>query len=617
MDRYLPASYGLTFLWGIAVLLGLIGLGRIVQLALGTEVTEKPGWGLQAVWGMAAYLLVGGCLSMLGACGAMAITLLIVCGLVVMIWTTVRGGWPARAAWAAFPWRLWPAFLVLGFLYAGGLFWTFNVNASDDLPAYYNYCEKLLSTGSFADPFSWRRLASLGGHTLLECSVLSQTSWSNVQAFEVALCPVILLGLMMGFRGGALARSPLGLFLMLLAITTPIIRVNTASHFTGIVIFLGLFATLDLIDRTGGKRLRLWMLAGLVGAGFCSLRAQNVPAAVGTLGLFWMGLWCRGRLALRPAITEACCWGAGLLAGLLPWMIMSAVSQGTPLFPLFPGTNNAAFNPQAVDGSLHERFAPVFSMVFNAWLVPWLLCLLAIPSWRRALPALAVAIPAVGTALLLAYATSLAPDTTTIPRYVQPVLFTAALAALMTAALERRGRTMAWALGILVVAAGFQMRCDDLWRRYVGLNRMNEPVAPLSARVTQFNDAQALVPAGKRILVCSDYPFLFDHQRNPIWIIDMPHACSPAPGLPYHRPPEETAKYLRSLGVEYVIFADFEKSLSLYKRSAWQANQVGTVALWKIQAPFFLDFFDTMERLAAAGQPLGRVGDCTVLRLNP
>jgi len=617
MERMFPVAYATVFFWGIAVLIGFVGLGRMAARAIGEEAAEKAGWGLHAVWGMAVFMFAGGLLALFGACGEMAITLLICAGIGMIIWTAVRAGWPSRAGIAALPWAFWPACAVALFLYAGGLCWQANVNAADDFAAYYEFCEKLLSTGSFPEPFSWRRLASLGGHTLLQSTMLAHGSWAHAQSFEVALCPVILLGLIAGFRRGAILQRPIGLFLALAAITTPILRVNTASHFTGIVLFVGLFSTLDLIATTAAGRRRLFAVAGLVAAGMCVLRAQNVPAAGGALGLFWLLLWLKERTVPRAAIAEAACWGATMLAGLLPWMIMSWISNGTPLFPLLQGGNNLAFNPQIIQGSLHVRLQPAVQAALHPAILPLLLCLLAAPNWKRGLAAQVTAIAAVLASLALAYTVSMAPDAATIPRYIQPLLLSAALAALMTAAVSPRGRLAAYALGAILVATTLPERSIHLAQYFATLGQSGAINMPLrSQTVKDYKAAQELVPKGKRILVCSDFPFLFDHERNPVWTIDLPNACSPRPGLPFQKPAQETQRYLRSLGIDYVIFVDPAQSLVLYNRKVWQDHAAGEVLLWKVQAPFYLDFFDTMERLATIEPIAGKSGALTVMQLT-
>lgn len=618
MKRYLASNYAGVFLWGIAVLLGLIGLGRLVARAVGGEPAKKAGWGLHAVWGMGVFLFLGGVLAVFGACGELGIILLIGAGLAGLAWTAVCDGWPTRATLAALPWQTWPAFAVVALVYAGGICWQAGVNPCDDTVAYYNFCEKLLATGSFDEPFSWRRLASLGGHTLLQSSILARASYANAQAFEIALCPVILLGLVLGFRRGALARSPLGLLLALIAVTTPIIRVNTASHLTGTVMLLGLFATLDLVETGTKGRLRLLAAAGLVAAGLCSLRAQYVPAAAGALGLFWLASWVKDRRPSREALAEAVCWGGGAFVALLPWMIQSFRSNGSPLFPLFPGGNNASFNPQSLNLPLLARLSFPVRMILHPSLIVLVLCPLALLSWRRDLAARAVAVSAVLVSLLVAYGITLAPDDTTVPRYVQPLLLAGALSALMAAAVSNRRPVMAWAMILLLLATDLPQRCQDVLGHHAELARANGRKAAFpTALISEHRHAQMLVPEGKRILVCSDAPVLFDHARNPIWSIDMPGATSPAPGLQLHRPAEETKRYLRQLGVEYIVFVDFAKSAILYHRAVWEKHAHGDIALWKIQSAFYLDFFDTAERLATTETVLGKVGNLTVIQFKP
>jgi hypothetical protein len=615
--RYFAANYAFTFGWALLVLLGMIGLGRLVAMALRSETAGKAGWGLHAAWGTGLYLFLGGTLALLGICTSAAISLLIGIGVAAWIWTIYRAGLPTKADLAAVPWQMWPVFAAALLMFAGGLCWQGNVNHCDDLGSYYNLCEKLLVTGSFDEPFSWRRLASLGGHILLQCTVLSNASYANIQGFERSICPMIILGMIVGFRGGSLARTPLGILIALMTLTTPIVRINTTSHLTAMTLLVGLFVTLDLAEKAGPDRLRLLLAAGLTAAACCTTRAQNVAAAGLTLGLFWIGSWIKEKRPLREAIVEACFWGGSLFVSLLPWMAMEMRSNQSPLFPLFPGTNNLAFDPQSVSGSFYVRMGAPMEMVLEADLFPLILCLIVLPEWRRGLAAWAAGIAGVITALLLAYGVSMVPDQWTIPRYVQPLLLAGALAALMTAALTPRRRVVAWVMTGLLMILQFPERCHELWNHYRTLSHAEKMIMPYGSRViADYREAQLLIPEGERILVCTDFPFLFDHQRNPISSIDMPGACSPAPGLPHQKPPAETKEYFRKCGFDYVIFIDFDKSDNFYSRPIWKKHAVGNIALWKIQSSFFLDFFSTMDHLATTETVLGRVGDLSVLKLT-
>jgi hypothetical protein len=619
MERCFPVSYGAVFLWCLAVLLSLIGFGRMVAMIVGGEMTRKAGWGLHAVWGAGFFIFLGGLLGVFSACVEANITLIIMAGAAVFVWTSFGAWRPVRADFAALPWGIWLLFAVAALTFASGIFQQTYVNNADDLPAYYHFCEKLLETGSFDDPFSWRRLASLGGHTLLQCSILARGSWANAQAFEAALCPVILLGLILGFHGGALGRSWLGLLLALAAITTPILHLNTASHLTGTIFFLGLFVTLDLVDRGAAGRRRMAAPIALVAAGLCSLRAQDIGAAGGALGLFWLGSWIKDKRSARQALMEGVIWCGSVFAALLPWMIMSYVSSGSPLFPLFQGNNSLDFNPQRMAMPLPDTVKFMAAAMTHPALWPWLLCLAAAPFLRPGPAVLAAAVSAVLIALLLAYGLNLAPDIT-IPRYVQPLMLAAGLAVMMTAAVAPRRWWLALALALLVSLPDLPARAQGLAGRVPAVFQRHGTKMPdtfNSGVVANYRNAQLLIPEGKRILVCGDFPFLFDHARNPIWIIDFPHGASPPPGLPYRKPPEETKRYLRALGVEYVIYPDFSRSLDLYNRGFWTERVTSSTALCRIQAPFFLDYFTTVESFAVSEKMLGRLGDLTAIQFQP
>ena len=275
------------------------------------------------------------------------------------------------------------------------------------------------------------------------------------------------------------------------------------------------------------NRLRYYAAAGLVAAGLASLRAQNVPAAGAALGLFWLLSWIKDCPA--PASRDdavAVWWGGALLAGLLPWMIMGWISNGSPLFPLFQGGNNLAFDPQVAPGPLYSRLEPALEAIVHPAIFPLLICLLAAPGWKRGLAGLVTVIAAALTSLALAYAVSLAPDTSTIPRYVQPLLIAAALAALMTAAVSPRGRMTACALSVFLAATTFTDRGVNLLRYYSSLSLTSGLNMTIQSHtLADHKAAQDLVPKGKRVMVCSDFPFLFDHERNPVWtIIDLPNA---------------------------------------------------------------------------------------------
>jgi len=303
---------------------------------------------------------------------------------------------------------------------------------------------------------------------------------------------------------------------------------------------------------------------------------------------------------------------------LLPWMAMGIRSNGSPLFPLFQGDNNPAFNPQTIDAPLIARLYDVMQVVLSPALLPLVICCLAAPVWRRGWAARSLAFAAVLGSLAVAYSIPLPPDKSTIPRYIQPMLLAGAMVSLMTAAVSLRRRVVAWALVFIVIATSLHERCETLWDCYQQFGVADKLVMPFQGHViVDHRKAQSLIPEGKRVLVCSDFPFLFEFGRNPIWIIDLPYNASPKPGLPYHQPPEEMKRYLRSLGIEYIIFEDFDAATFFYSRVLRKKQAVDDVPMLRTEAPYFLDFFDTIERLTASETTVGRAGNLTVIQFKP
>jgi hypothetical protein len=246
------------------------------------------------------------------------------------------------------------------------------------------------------------------------------------------------------------------------------------------------------------------------------------------------------------------------------------------------------------------------------------ICCLAAPAWRRGPAARSIALAAVLASLAVAYSIPLPPDKSTIPRYIQPMLLAGATVSLMAAAASLRRRVVAWALVFIVIATSLPERSENLWDAYQQFGFADKLVMPFKAGViVDHRQAQALIPEGKRVLVCTDFPFLFEFGRNPIWIIDLPYNASPKPGLPYHRPPEEMKRYLRSLGVEYIIFEDFDAADFFYSRALRKKQAENDVPMLQAEAPYFLDFFDTIERLAASETTVGRAGNLTVIQFKP
>ena len=597
--------------WVLVVLSATIGLGRIGARWVEDE-PKQANWGLHAVWGMAIFIFVGGTLATFGLCGKLAIVGLMIIGCIAFVWEARTSLRHWRSLFQRGHLGILPTLIVVITLFAGGVCWTLNLNPADDHIAYFSFTEKLLTNGTFVEPFSWRRLASLGGQTLLMCSVLVQTGYLNVQAFETAICPVILFGLLIGFRGGMMRKSLVGCFVCFVAMTTAILRINTASQFTGVVMFLGLFVTLDMIEQKRG-RLPLWLMAGMVAAGMCSLRSNYIPAAGAALGLFWLLAWWQERWSAAQSAKVLAAWAGALFVALVPWMVQTYVSNGTPLYPFINGSNGQGFDPYGTQ-SFAERLALSLQLLTEPSIVPLLLLPIAWLRLRSDSAASSVGIAGLITAVLLSFSVTLAP----IGRYLQPFLLAGGLAALMARVASGKNVWIAAGLAAVALLQNPLGRYENLTHHmdmFGDVSELHTPYRPVE--IQRHREAQQLVPEGAHILVCSDFSVLFDHGRNVIWNIDMPGGTSPGAGLPFFRPPDETKRYLLGLGVRYLILTDFTSSNALYSRKQWEEHRDGAASIYREQSPYYLNFFDTAEALAKSETVLGRLRNLTVVRLDP
>src|SRR6185295_4125127 len=96
-----------------------------------------------------------------------------------------------------------------------------------------------------------------------------------------------------------------------------------------------------------------------------------------------------------------------------------------------------------------------------------------------------------------------------------------------------------------------------------------------------------------------DEPLWFDFRRNPIDIVDLPGAVSPAPGMPLDDD-EKLATYLHDRGYRYVAFVRAAASKSLYRRTHWTRLLTAPEEIWRKSAPFYLKMFDRWDGLAAS-----------------
>ncbi|HEY3236753.1 MAG TPA: hypothetical protein VGJ84_18690, partial [Polyangiaceae bacterium] len=89
-----------------------------------------------------------------------------------------------------------------------------------------------------------------------------------------------------------------------------------------------------------------------------------------------------------------------------------------------------------------------------------------------------------------------------------------------------------------------------------------------------YRELQAQVPAGKAIVAMVDEPFRLDWRRNAVFILDLPGAAAPPPGLPVQQGPSVLLDYFRAQRLCYLIVVDSPSSENLYRREEWKAHRM-------------------------------------------
>jgi hypothetical protein len=604
--------------WCLILLGAYAGWGT--ALAAITRQRRVP-LALSVIWGASLFTFFGGVSAAASLLSAGSLHAFIVVGGLLLAAHTLRRrrelGLRLRALWRTAP-RSPPvqvALLALGVFSAiqilGGAA-DLASNPYDDGIAYYPFAKQLLEHGTLIEPFSFRRLGTLGGQALQHAALLLAVPLPMLNAFDRSLCLLLSLGLLAsheveGKRPPLFARMLSALVLLSL----PNISINSASHYSGLAFFLGLFQTLERLPRPplAGRRERVASLVplALTAAALCTLR-QNYLATVGLcLCISYACVLLQRRARPRASALEAVvCFG--LLGGaLLPWLILSYRSSHTFLFPLLPGT----FNPDVALQSHWSTFSKLLRFAWEVWmhaepfaaLSLFLLAGLSVRerSLRRPLASLWLA--AVLTIALSCASLSLM-DPGNLSRYCFGFLAASILLSWQCAAARFRAEPLTatvMALALLVTLERNQSQTYEMVDRRIAdlaeLLRRTSPAEPVPPVAAAYRRLQSFTPVGATLLVMLEEPYHLDYARNTIYSLDLPGIASPGRGMPCFQGPEALAGYLHQQGIRYLAFVRPERAAFSYRRADWFPKIFGPQEIWRVYAPYMVDVMDNVARL--------------------
>lgn len=631
--------------WGLLLLVAFAGFGAAVDQLLflrGGPERARPrpraDIGLRVTWGASAALFVGGVLAAASLFSRTAAMVMVDAGLVLYLVAAyrerdenVRG---ARLAVRAIRHNGLLAAMLGVVLFAAIVAYLGGVadptsNPYDDDVAYFPFVRRLIDTGTLIEPFSFRRLAALGGQTFFHALLTPHATYRQLNTFDRGMCVLLIVALVLGHRLGR-RRLPLAMTTLVLGfvLALPNNSINSAAHYAGFAFFLGLFRTVAHL-REDDPLLARTVPAALVAIATCTLRQNYL--AVPVMMLFFAHVYrAFGEIrslrrsgdgitkgALARIAREPLVLGAIAVVALLPWLVLAYRSNQTILFPLQNGTFRRALDLKSPTLTWLKEVKFLFSVSLENEPIK----LLGVIALAGALvkdehpyrPLRSFWIASAAGLVILSHTFTLS-DAGNLGRYLFGFFAALALAVLLTVGTQRffprDGTARARARAILAIAVvamlvqfpisrekatkAFQtfVRNVDMQRRRAATGT---DVMPHEAFM--YAHIQSFVPAGEAMAVMVDDPYYLDFGRNRIFNIDMPGYSSIKPDMPYFQGPEPVADYFLSHGIRYFVFVRPEFSHWLYQREFWFGRMFNEEEIWRICAPYFVDLIDTLGEL--------------------
>lgn len=645
-------SYIISFSWGICLLLSLTGWGKALNQILFPN--QRVDWGQRAAWGLAFSLIIGGVLNATWNISPTTILIFLGLGLIYCLVDLVNH----RQSIATNLSQLFQesrqdkiilsgiaivSFLILiqyaGWLYTGRLNFANMVyadgfNTSDDYHAYLVFPHKMLQLGSMGlEPFSERRMTSLGGQSFLHTFIVSVLSDTNLNIIDPSLALIITLGLIIGFLKENQASTRRVIFTILLVLLIAVPKANTTSMMLPVALFLSLFRTLDSkeIDRSS------WVsnacVIALISAAICTLKSSLIPASVIVFAVSYLCYFITSNTKLKVV------WEFGLatvLVGifLLPWMISLYQSSGSLLYPLLgKGYHASAYgitfkSGATLLGTVKTALAAFRGIYVFILILLGCLSLSIRPLKFASLPAESsfsnrqAPLSMTVAALLATVVVGVLTENADPFRYSFSHLFPAIIILIMLAMTDTGGLNKNGIPNFFIVAvfcAGLTISYNwditkNTYSAYVKNIKfgLTNPSLVSAKQKLQYAALQQSIPEGETVLTRLNAPFILDFKRNQLFLADWPGGASLPPGMPAFKGPEALANYLVSKSIRYIAYS----SWSLNHPADVDTSGPGLSSWFRLQSQLSHDFRDNVQQLAKTRKKLYEDGENFVLDLG-
>lgn len=645
-------SYLISFFYGIFLLLSLIGWGKVLNDILFPD--RQIDWGQRAAWGLAFSAIVGGVLNATWTISPIAILIFLGLGLVyclvdlanrrqLIISNFSELFQECRKDRIILAGIALVSFLILiqyaGWVYTGrintaGMVYADGFNTSDDYHAYLVFPHKMLQLGSIGpDPFSERRIVSLGGQSFLHTLILSGLSDPNFNLIDPALPLIITVGLIVGFFQENKAPTKRIIFTLLFLLLIPLPKANTTSILLPVALFVSWFRTLDSREIERSPWEANACIVALIIAAICTLKSSLIPACVFLFAASYICYFLSSHSKQKVILEFAM---ATVLIGLflLPWMISMYQSSGTLLYPLLgKGYHASAYgitfkSNSGLLGTAKSALAAFRGIYILILILLGCLSLNVRPlkfgnlpeerefSNRQAVLSVTVA------AGLATVAVGVLTENADPFRYSFSHLFPAILILIMVAMTDTGALNKNKAANFFLVAvfcAGLAISYDwDITKNTYSAYLKNiqfgltNPSLVTAKQKSQYAALQQSIPQGETVLTRLDAPFILDFKRNQIFLADWPFGASLPPGMPAFKGAEALAKYLGEKSIRYLAYS----SWSLNHPADVDTSGPGLSSWFRLQSQLSHDFRDSVRQLAKTRKKLYEDGENFVLDLG-
>jgi hypothetical protein len=607
----------------------LVGWGRAIATLL--EMGESKQWAGAGALGMAFSICMGGLLNLLDIVSPAILITYVLFGLLLFL-LGFPDHWKRRSEWLnefrdagkisrSFSLLLF-ALLLLRFLgEAAPPYYFFQ--AHDDFQAYLAHPIKMLQTGSIgSDPFSERRLSSLGGQAFLQALLGAVIGPEHFRFLDAGVALLIILGFAIHFaREHNLQLNAINLVILWILLAVPP-DINVTTMLIGAALFFYLFRLLTLENGNQFASNRAVVIS-IVAAAICAAKTTLIPALGLILFLHFGYQLCRNRFPPRLLLELFLITTLTALL-LAPWMLLMWRSSGTPLFPLLGKGYHATSYGVIYKTPLTIRLA--VEQIRDGFKNPFYLALLAVPlasirksgSTNQRSGSIAFSIASI--AALVVIMLSIQSFATDPYRYSFPFLLVLVIIAftyLLSAGRLGPVSTSDLVAGLIALSLGFNAR--SIAQRYYLYAKVRtfgfREASIASPRDLAIAAAvQRSVPSGAPILARLEKNFLFDFNRNPILIIDLPGGSSLPPGMPLSFAPEALAHYFQSKGIRYVGYA-YASGATFSRKTHRDRLSEKTPKWFKVQAELVFIFQDNLDALGKSRKRIYHDGQIFVLDL--